>query len=91
MVNEIGKWALLGAAIALVLVVAGFSYYFLYQPVYTPEQKVELNKQIAANCSVCLETENSTCTFDTLQQSHWGVICDQKYVRNCSATCRTVT
>jgi len=91
MVSEQGQWAIAGAVIALVLVVAAFSYMLLTQPVYTEEQKIELNKGITANCTICLAKEHTACTATTVQDSHWGAICDQQYVRNCTASCRRIT
>jgi len=88
--KEMGKWAVRGAIIGVIIFGGMIGYYLLNTPHYTDTQKLELNAGFAPNCTACLVKENTTCTADTLQYSQWGIICEQKYIKNCTAKCRRV-
>ena len=88
MVNEMGKWAFVGAAIGILVFAILFGYIFFNKPVYTEEEKQLINEGITVNCTACLVRENTTCDASNIIDSQWGAICDSKYVRNCTQACR---
>ncbi len=90
MATEVARFTMWGMAIGVVVFGILFGYVWFTAPHYTDEQKIEVNAGFAPNCTACLVKENTSCTADTLTYSSFGVICDLKYVKNCTAVCRRV-
>jgi hypothetical protein len=90
MTSQMGKWALAGVLIGILCVSAGLIYLHFNIPVYSDEQKLEINHGLAVNCTRCLQEQNMTCTAETITHSPWGVVCKDKYVDECKVMCRVV-
>jgi len=90
MTSNMGRWALYGVLIGIIVVIAGLSYLHFSIPVYSDEQKLEINHGLAVNCTKCLQGQNVSCTAETITHSPWGVVCKDTYVDKCKGMCKVV-
>ena len=88
--TKAGRYALVGAAIAVALLIGIYGYQYWSAPKYTESEHAEMNKVIAENCTKCLVQERQPCTADTIQHSYWGIICNVSYVKACNKACKPV-